>query len=85
MAIVSDAVGSQIFGMSADEASGNRSNAAYEVLSCIQDCQQWKAEVRSGIMGGEKYFLLKMKSGNSEPVYEKYVMKALGIVRLVEK
>ena len=58
MAIVSDAVGSQIFGMSADEASGNRSNAAYEVLSCIQDCQQWKAEVRSGIMGGEKYFLL---------------------------
>ena len=33
----------------------------------------------------EKYFLLKMKSGNSEPVYEKYVMKALGIVRLVDK
>lgn len=33
----------------------------------------------------EKYFLLKMKSGNSEPVYEKYVMKALGIARLVDK
>jgi sulfide:quinone oxidoreductase len=33
----------------------------------------------------EKYFMRKMKSGNSEPIYEKYVMKALGIVRLVEK
>jgi len=33
----------------------------------------------------EKYFLRKMKSGNSEPVYEKYVLKALGIVRLVER
>ncbi len=32
----------------------------------------------------EKYFLSKMKSGNSEPVYEKYVLKALGIVRLTE-
>jgi len=30
----------------------------------------------------EKYFLSKMKSGNSEPVYEKYVLKALGIFRL---
>jgi sulfide:quinone oxidoreductase len=33
----------------------------------------------------EKYFMRKMKSGNSEPVYEKYVLKALGIVRLAEK
>ena len=33
----------------------------------------------------EKYFIRKMKTGNSEPVYEKYVLKALGIVRLVEK
>jgi sulfide:quinone oxidoreductase len=33
----------------------------------------------------EKYFLSKMKSGNSEPVYEKYVLKALGIVRLVDR
>ncbi len=33
----------------------------------------------------EKYFLSKMKSGNSEPVYEKYVLKALGIVRLTDK
>ena len=31
----------------------------------------------------EKYFLVKMRSGNSEPVYEKYVLKALGIVRLI--
>jgi sulfide:quinone oxidoreductase len=30
----------------------------------------------------EKYFMRKMKSGNSEPIYEKYVLKALGIVRL---
>ena len=33
----------------------------------------------------EKYFMRKMKSGNSEPVYEKYVLKALGIVRLAGK
>jgi len=32
----------------------------------------------------EKYFLYKMKSGSSEPVYEKYVLKALGITRLME-
>jgi sulfide:quinone oxidoreductase len=30
----------------------------------------------------EKYFMHKMKSGNSEPLYEKYVLKALGIKRL---
>lgn len=30
----------------------------------------------------EKYFLRKMKKGSSEPVYEKYVLKALGIMRL---
>ncbi len=33
----------------------------------------------------EKYFMRKMRSGNSEPVYEKYVLKALGIVRLAGK
>jgi sulfide:quinone oxidoreductase len=33
----------------------------------------------------EKYFLRKMKRGSSEPVYEKYVLKALGIERLREK
>jgi sulfide:quinone oxidoreductase len=32
----------------------------------------------------EKYFLRKMRTGNSEPVYEKYVLKALGIVRLAD-
>jgi sulfide:quinone oxidoreductase len=31
----------------------------------------------------EKYFLHKMKAGSSEPVYEKYVLKALGITRLM--
>jgi len=30
----------------------------------------------------EKYFLYKMKTGSSEPVYEKYMLKALGIERL---
>ena len=32
----------------------------------------------------EKYFMRKIKKGTSEPVYEKYVLKALGIVRLAE-
>jgi sulfide:quinone oxidoreductase len=36
-------------------------------------------------IGFEKYFMRKMKTGNSEPVYEKYVLKALGIVRLANK
>jgi sulfide:quinone oxidoreductase len=31
----------------------------------------------------EKYFMRKMKTGNSDPIYEKYVLKALGIVRLM--
>ena len=30
----------------------------------------------------EKYFLAKMRSGNTDPVYERYVLKALGIERL---
>ena len=30
----------------------------------------------------EKYYLRKMRTGNTEPVYEKYVLKALGIERL---
>jgi len=30
----------------------------------------------------EKYFLRKIKTGNTEPVYEKYILKALGIERL---
>ena len=33
----------------------------------------------------EKYFLRKMKRGTSEPFYEKYVMKMLGIVKLKER
>jgi sulfide:quinone oxidoreductase len=33
----------------------------------------------------EKYFLRKMKKGTSEPIYEKYVLKALGIKRLKAK
>jgi sulfide:quinone oxidoreductase len=30
----------------------------------------------------EKYFMYKMKNGTSEPIYEKYVLKALGVERL---
>ncbi len=30
----------------------------------------------------EKYFLYKMRHGNSEPIYEKYILSALGIERL---
>jgi sulfide:quinone oxidoreductase len=30
----------------------------------------------------EKYFMRKMKTGSTEPLYEKYVLKALGIERL---
>lgn len=30
----------------------------------------------------EKYFMRKMRTGSSEPVYEKYILKALGIERL---
>jgi len=33
-------------------------------------------------IGFEKYFMRKMRTGNTEPGYEKYVLKALGIERL---
>jgi len=33
----------------------------------------------------EKYFIRKMKKGSSEPIYEKYILKALGINRLEEQ
>jgi sulfide:quinone oxidoreductase len=33
----------------------------------------------------EKYFMRKMKKGTSEPIYEKYVMKAIGVVKLKKK
>jgi len=33
-------------------------------------------------IGFEKYFISKMRSGNTEPLYEKYLLKALGIERL---
>lgn len=33
----------------------------------------------------EKYFIHKMKTGSSEPVYEKYVLRLLGIRRLDEE
>ena len=32
----------------------------------------------------EKYFLRKLRTGNSEPIYEKYILKALGIVRVIK-
>jgi sulfide:quinone oxidoreductase len=36
-------------------------------------------------IGFEKYFLYKMRNGTSEPIYEKYVLAALGIERLKER
>jgi len=33
----------------------------------------------------EKYFMYKMRNGTSEPIYEKYVLKALGITRVDKK
>jgi sulfide:quinone oxidoreductase len=33
----------------------------------------------------EKYFLYKMRSGTSEPLYERYLMRLMGITRLIEK
>ena len=33
----------------------------------------------------EKYFMRKMRSGNSEPIYEKYVLRAMGIKRLLDR
>jgi sulfide:quinone oxidoreductase len=33
----------------------------------------------------EKYFIRKMKKGSSEPLYEKYILKAMGIVKLKGK
>ncbi len=33
-------------------------------------------------VGFEKYFMYKMKHGTAEPIYEKHVLKALGIERL---
>jgi len=33
-------------------------------------------------IGFEKYFLRKMKTGSSEPLYEKYALKLMGITRL---
>lgn len=36
-------------------------------------------------VGFEKYFLRKMKKGNPEPIYEKYVLKLMGVTRLRDK
>jgi len=33
----------------------------------------------------EKYFMHKVRAGTSEPIYEKYVLKALGITKLKDK
>jgi sulfide:quinone oxidoreductase len=30
----------------------------------------------------EKYFIRKMKKGTSEPLYEKYILKMMGIQKL---
>lgn len=48
----------------------------------------WFAEgkwVHLAKVGFEKYFMRKMKSGTTEPIYEKIVMDALGIMKLKGK
>ncbi len=41
--------------------------------------------VHWGKVAFEKYFMRKMRTGNTEPIYEKYVLKAMGIVRLKDR
>ncbi len=36
-------------------------------------------------VGYEKYLIRKMKAGNTEPVYEKYILKLMGVTRLTNK
>ena len=38
--------------------------------------------VHLGKIAFEKYFLYKMKTGSSEPIYEKYILKLMGVERL---
>ena len=38
--------------------------------------------MKKGKVAFEKYFIAKMKKGSSEPVFEKYILKALGIEKL---
>jgi len=48
----------------------------------------WFAEgkwVHLAKIGFEKYFMRKMKKGTSEPIYEKYILKTLGIMKLKGK
>jgi sulfide:quinone oxidoreductase len=35
-------------------------------------------------VGYEKYLIRKMKAGNTEPVYEKYILKLMGVTRLTK-
>lgn len=59
LAVVSDAVGAQLFGMPADLACGNRSDAAYESLSSSIRAQRlWEVGIRSTELNSEKYFFL---------------------------
>jgi sulfide:quinone oxidoreductase len=38
--------------------------------------------VHTAKIGFEKYFIRKMKKGNSEPLYEKYILASMGITKL---
>jgi sulfide:quinone oxidoreductase len=45
----------------------------------------WFAEgkwVHLAKIGFEKYFIRKMKKGTTEPIFEKYLMKAIGVEKL---
>ena len=40
--------------------------------------------VHQAKIGFEKYFLRKMKKGNTDPIFERFILKALGITKLEE-
>ena len=44
-----------------------------------------RAQRRMAKIAFEKYFIRKVRKGSSEPGYEKYVMRAMGIARLRDK
>jgi sulfide:quinone oxidoreductase len=53
--------------------------------SCRQRNVTWAKKgrwVHLAKLAFEKYFLHKVRSGNTDPVYERCVLKALGIERL---
>ena len=63
--------------------SWNSSVLLIEILIVNQDKKSGSNKwVHFAKIAFEKYFIRKMKKGTSEPVYEKYILKLLGIEKL---